>query len=111
MAERYDFTIDAGATFRRQIRWTAAGSPVNLTGWTGRMQIRQHPDAAVTAAAAVTLGGVAGTIDVLLTATQTTGMSPGRYMYDLELVNGTGDITRLIEGAAIVTAEITKDTP
>lgn len=76
------------------------------------MQLRtsyEAPSAAIslTQASGITLGGAAGTIVVALTDTQTSALPAGRYVYDLELVEGS-KVTRLIEGVAICTPEVTR---
>jgi len=41
-----------------------------------------------------------------MTAPITTPIKPGRYYYDIVLTSSTGAVSRMIEGAAIVTAGI-----
>ncbi|HAM24485.1 MAG TPA: hypothetical protein DCM51_02850 [Actinobacteria bacterium] len=109
---RLDLICYQGADFDFQITWTVSGSPVNLTGWTGRMQVRKIPGApsatlSLTSGSGITLGGAAGTVLVAATATQTAAIIPGTYKYDLELVNGS-HVTRLVQGDFTVIAEVTK---
>jgi hypothetical protein len=56
----------------------------------------------------ITLGGTAGTVDLLITAANTASLTAGQYVYDLELVSGGGVVTRLLEGNFKVTAEVTR---
>jgi hypothetical protein len=56
----------------------------------------------------ISLGGVAGTIDLLIPATATTGLTPGLYIYDLELVSAGGEVTRIVEGNFKIKPEVTK---
>jgi hypothetical protein len=79
---RLDLICYQGADFDFQITWTVSGSPVNLTGWTGRMQVRKIPGApsatlSLTSGSGITLGGAAGTVLVAATATQTAAIIPG----------------------------------
>ncbi len=46
----------------------------------------------------ITLGGIAGTIELLITATDTASFNFSAAVYDLELVNGV-EVTRLIKGS------------
>lgn len=110
-----DILIEQGATFRYNLIWKdSAGTPVNLTGYTARMQIRRkHSDPAVllsltTENGAITLGGSAGTINILATATGTASLPAKDSVYDLELVSGDATVTRLIEGAVTITPEVTR---
>jgi hypothetical protein len=52
--------------------------------------------------------GATGLINITITATQTTALLPDLYVYDLEITSGAGVVTRLIEGSAIVSAEVTR---
>lgn len=56
----------------------------------------------------IVLGGAAGTIELIVAANVTTALTPGLYVYDLELVSGGGEVTRLIEGNFNVKAEVTR---
>ena len=112
---RYDFTIYQGASFDRTFTWQT-GDPaanVNLTGYTGRMQIRSTVAAPTTVLefttsnGRMTLGGSAGTIAITVTAADTADLAPGQFVYDLELING-GTVTRLLEGRATISGEVTR---
>ena len=112
---RYDMTIYQGASFDTTLTWKVGdpATPVNLTGYTARLQVRTSTDAATTALelttsnGGITLGGAAGTIALAVSASATTSLSPGYYVYDLELVNGS-TVTRLVEGRVTVSAEVTR---
>lgn len=111
-AVNYDITIEQGATFTLSLLWkTSGGTPIDLTGYTARMQIRSSVSsttilADLTSAAGITLGGVAGTIDVEIPATQTATMTKGG-VYDLELVNGSV-VTRFVYGNVSFSKEVTR---
>ena len=107
--------MDQGATFSRAITWQDSQAvPVNLTGYTARMQVRDEVDSASAALSLTTensrisLGGTAGTITLLVSATDTAAVAAGEYVYDLELVSGSGTVTRLIQGCFTVDAEVTR---
>lgn len=102
-----------GSTILKQITYTIDDVPVNLTGYTARMQVREsHASPVVvleltTENGRITLGGAAGTIDIDIEYTATTDIKPKKYVYDLELVYST-NVYRLIEGDFIVTPEVTR---
>lgn len=107
--------IEQGTTWSTVLTWKIGGVAVNLTGYTARLQARRRPDSATqllsltsSPAAGITLGGVAGTITLTLSATATAALHPGCYVYDLELVSAGGEVTRLVEGQWIVKAEVTR---
>lgn len=115
MAAKYDIVCDQGATFSRIFTWQdAAANPVNLTGYTARMQVRDEADSSTAALSLttensrITLGGTAGTITLLVSATDTAAVVAGEYVYDLEIVSGAGTVTRLIQGCFTVDAEVTR---
>lgn len=111
----YNITIEQGATFRLSLVWKdGAGSPVNLTGYTARMQVRRsYPDTSTqlnltTENGGITLGGAAGTIEVVGDATKTDDIAAAKGVYDLELVSASGVVTRLVEGKVTIKPEVTR---
>ena len=108
-----DFECRIGATFSRQITWESGGTPVPLTGYTGKMQVRSDDDSATvvvtftTSDTTMTLGGVAGTITLLLSAATTAALAAGVYVYDLILTAGTGEVYPILRGQFIVRQRIT----
>ncbi|MBL0318169.1 MAG: hypothetical protein IPP74_02520 [Alphaproteobacteria bacterium] len=111
---KHNFYVYRGATFSEQIEWKdESGTPVNLTGFTARMHMRETLEAAdpfltlTTENGGITLGGVAGTIQLLASATQTTAITATSGVYDLELVSG-ANVTRLLEGLVIISPEVTR---
>lgn len=113
-AGTYNILAEQGATFIRTVLYTdSAGDPIDLTGFTAAMQVRSTASsgtvilALTTENSRLTLGGAAGTIDVLVSAADMTALTPGKYVYDLELYNG-AEVTRLIEGSFTVKAEVTR---
>jgi hypothetical protein len=110
----YDITIEQGATFQMSLTWKdSTGSPVNLTGYSARMQVRssyESEDTLVSLTSTggdIVLGGALGTIAVTIAATVTGPLVCEEAVYDLELINGT-QITRLIQGKATVSREVTR---
>jgi hypothetical protein len=113
MAGSYNFTIEQGATFNLLMTWRIDNVPVNLTGYTARLQARIDVDEtetilSLTTGAGITLGGAAGTITLDQTATQTALLPKGEYVYDLELQSSGGVVTRLLQGELNISAEVTR---
>jgi len=116
MAEEYDITIEQGATFELPIVWKdEKGTPIDLTGYKARMQIRKRIRSDEILASLTTengrivLGGAAGTIDIVIPATETEKFSFSRGVYDLELEGPGGYVVRLIQGSVCVSPEVTRD--
>lgn len=120
-----DLEIFQVAYWSQQILWEDSdGNPVNLAGYTARMQIRKKVTSAdelieITDGAGITLGLVEdppGTplynILLELTAAQTAALPATpfdrRWFYDLELVPAGGQVRRLSMGRAIVSPEVTR---
>lgn len=88
-----DYEVWQGDTWTPgTITATLSGTPINFTGYTATMEIRNaiSNDVAVTLTSTPAAGIVLtslGVITVSMTATQTNGLL-GRYSYDLELKTG-----------------------
>ena len=93
---------------------TAKSATVDLTNYTARLDIRRKVSdspavATLTNSSGITLGGAAGTIVIALTDTQTAAITPGPAVYDLEMIDGSGKIRRLIEGSLTFTPSVTRN--
>lgn len=111
-AATYDLLIEQGATFDQEFIWKdSTGTPIDLTGYTARMKIRQlKTDAEIislTSSSGITIAS-GGSITILITATQTAALPTCRGRYDLELQDSTGVVTRLLQGDVEISAEVTR---
>ena len=112
-AATYDIIIEEGADFDTTFTYLdTGGNAVDVTGFTARMKVKENKDDAgniisLTDVSGITLGGVAGTVQVKMTAAQTDAMSFEWGVYDLEIVSGAGVVTRLVEGAVRFVREVT----
>lgn len=124
----YDIIIEQGADWRLVITWKdAEGAPVNLTGYTARMQVRESFASKVkvfeltTENGHIALGGTDGIVTMELPAaasaavainpTKTAwidGKQAQQLVFDLEMISAAGAVTRLIQGAALFVPEVTK---
>lgn len=109
-------TIYQGATFRKRLTWKAPnGTPIDLTGCSARMQVRNEVGSDVvliglsTVNGRITLGGVAGTIDLWIADEDTTLIAWESGVFDLEITHPGGDVTRLAQGSISVSPEVTRD--
>jgi len=112
MAATFDFidegqvrrAVYRGETLQRVFTYKDAdGVAVDLTGYSASMQVRKSLTDGValelsTVNSRITLGGAAGTVTLLVSATDTATIDVGQYFYDLELTSGSSVVTRLIEG-------------
>lgn len=111
----YNFTIEQGTTFRRTLTLKdSAGDPINLTGYTARMQIRAEVESTTvllsltTSNGGISLGGAAGTIEWFISDTNTSAIT-SEGVYDLEIVNtATNEVTRVLKGKVRLDKEVTR---
>lgn len=109
MATKANITIDQGTTFSTTISLTDDnGDPINLTGYTGRSQMRKHYTSSNSHSFAVSLNSEQGTVSLDMTPIQTANLVAGRYVYDVEVVSGANVVSRIIEGIVTVTPEVTR---
>lgn len=123
MSGIYDFTnseghrnaCEQGATFSRVINYKDSNNRiVNLTGYTASMQVRTAYLASSayltldTTNGGIVITGATGKITLYASASTTQAITSGQYVYDLELSNGSGAITRLLEGAFEISPEVTR---
>ncbi|MHB8890307.1 MAG: hypothetical protein ACYC46_15960 [Acidobacteriaceae bacterium] len=113
--------VQAGNTFQSVLTWstTPVGSttstPVDLTGCTANMQVRQNygdpvllalsSSVLTTNGSGITLGGTAGTITITITPLDAAALVSG--IYDLEIQFSDGSIQTPVAGSVIVSPEVT----
>ena len=109
---KYNMICPQGATFSKRLTWTIEDVPVDLTGYTARMQARdKYGSSCIVVDITTENGGISlddeGNIDLLIDSEDTESIIAKDYVYDLELDSGS-QVYRVIEGKFIVTPEVTK---
>jgi hypothetical protein len=109
MSGKYNIVAEQGATFNLNFRVETDGTPWNLTGYTFAMQVRRSTSATttllnLTSATMTSVGHVTATVN----ATTMSGIPAGSWVYDIELTSSGGQVTRILEGRFIVTAQVTQ---
>ena len=108
MATTANLVIDQGTTFTTTINLTNDdGTEKDLTGYTVSSQIRKSYYTNTYTAFTTVKADLAGEITLSLTATQTSALKAGRYVYDLEIASSE-ETVRVIEGIVTVTPEVTR---
>jgi len=112
LASTYDFVFDQGTTISRRLVWKRNGIPVDLTGWNARMEIkdkvggtmlfRLDPDNGRLA-----LGGEDGSIDIHITADESSAWPWKLGVYDIEVIDDNGNVGRLLQGKVKISQEVT----
>ena len=109
MAQISNLYIDQGCDYSITVDVTdATGESMDLTGYTGAAQIRKTYSSSTTTASFSTSVSENGTVTISLTSTQTSAIEAGRYVYDLNITDGNGNTSRVIEGQAIITPGVTR---
>lgn len=120
-SDTYDLTIDQGADWFWTVRWKVGSSqrtatPKDVNGYTARMQIRKTyrapnpPMLSITSDPndGITIDGDAGTFTVRITSTQTADLDPGKSVYDFEVIDPEGVVTKIARGTVTVIPEVTR---
>lgn len=111
LPQQIDYEIWQGDTWLPgTITATENGVPINFSGWSAKMEIRNalSNDVAVTLtspSSGITLSG-SGVITLTMTAAQTNGLL-GEYRYDLQMTNPSNQIRTYTFGTITVTNDYT----
>ena len=130
-AGKYSFTIEQVATTDFEIAYKdSASTPIDLTNYTARMQIKPSAGSDIvyltlssslgTCGTGLNMSGssglnppTSGTIGIFISAISSSLLTFDQASYDLEIASGSGNcaiVTRLIEGKVKLTKEITTGT-
>lgn len=115
MAHYEDLIVDQGSDFILKLELVDRNNDVkDLTGYTGVAKAKRSFDATTSVDFSVTVANPAsdGILQLQLTNTQTDAMTPGRYVYDVEIQvqdeNDNTIIERILEGQLTVTPSVTR---
>ena len=110
-AGTYNLVIDQGSDFALDLIIKQSGSALNLTNYTGRAQLRTSVTAS-SASATFTVtktNAAGGALKMELSASTSSGLAAGQYVYDLEVfTSGDGIVKRIIQGDVTITPEVTR---
>ena len=109
-AGTYNFIMDQGATFTRQLTVKENNSVMNLTGYSVASKMRStHDSSTVSGTFTCTISNASGGIITMSMSSSTTAaIEEAIYVYDLEITSGAGIVTRLLEGKVTVNPEVTR---
>lgn len=109
MAIKANIVVDQGSTFNTTIDITDENDqPLNLSGYTGQAQMRKHYTSSNAVSFGVLINSSLGSIALSLSANTTIQITPGRYVYDVELTDSSGIVSRIVEGIVTVTPNVTR---
>ena len=109
-AGTYNFIVEQGATFTRQLTVKENNSVMDLTGYSVASKMRStHDTSTVAGTFTCTVSNASGgIITVAMTSSVTADIEEGIYVYDLESTSGAGIVTRLLQGEVTVNPEVTR---
>lgn len=108
MATKANIKIDQGTDFITGIDITGEEFAVNLEGYTGASHIRKYYTSESFVPFDVTINTLTNVIYLGLDADTSNEMEPGRYVYDVELTDASGVISRILEGLVTITPGVTR---
>lgn len=126
-AGNYSFTIEQGSTVNFEIQYTDSNSnPINLTGYSGKMQIKSNfaddnPTTYATLSSSLAPDGTglnfsgsigtkpptSGSIGIYISAVSSSAFNFTKAKYDLEITSGS-TVTRLLQGTITLSKEVTR---
>jgi len=112
MANYLELTIEQGATFTTSITVLDANNAIrNLVSYTVESQMRKSFYSSTAEDFTIEIANAAGGVVVMtMPATQTANLTPGRYVYDINMISTSNTVTRLFEGSVAVTPGVTHST-
>lgn len=111
---KVNLVIYQGATFSKEFVWQLGGVPVDLGDSSAVMDIRATIDDATpiitlsSTTGEIILVPAEGKVTLLLTSAETTELNFTRGVYDLEIHNTDGTVTRLVQGSVSLSKEVTR---
>ena len=91
-----------------QLEDTRTNSPLVLTDASTTAQLRKHYGASTAVSFSSTVTSPEqGILSISLTANQSVSLKPGRYVYDVKILNA-GKEYKAVEGAALVRGGVTR---
>lgn len=126
-AGKYNFTIEQGTTLDFEIAYTDSNSnKIDLTGYTGRMQLKDKIGGSttyITLSSSLNADGTglnfsgsnglnpptSGTIGIFISANSSSALDFNKAVYDLEIISGSTYpiVTRLLQGTVTLDKEVT----
>ncbi len=111
----YNINIHQGETWTMTLTVKDQNNNVKvLTGYTGKMEIRDKPGGtiyetlATTPGSGMTINGVYGEVVLALTAAETAALKIRNAVYDIYITSAAGTVTYLLKGNLTVTARVSQ---
>lgn len=107
-----NLVVNSGSDFSQTftLEGSETNSSFNLTNYTIQSQMRKWAgsSSSISFTTEIELPPSSGKITLSLTAEQTTNLKPGRYVYDVVIIDDSNIKNRVIEGMVLVTEGVTR---
>lgn len=110
MASIVYLDVDQGSDFGVELDiQNDDGTPMNLVGFQVFSQFRKSYNSVIGYSFQTTVvNGLQGKLQLSLAGTVSSGIRPGRYLYDIEVYSPGQRKTRIVEGIVTINPEITR---
>ncbi len=108
-----DIVLYQGKTINFEIIW-GGSSPINVTGFTAKMQARESASATTIAAefstsnGRIAVGTTNGKFTISMTAADSAALKAFVGIYDFEITNPSGNVYQVMSGKFKIEPEVTK---
>jgi hypothetical protein len=110
MAIKANLVIDQGTDYSTTINLADNNDdPIDLEGYIGRAQIRKYYTSLTAYDFQVDVLPSTSQVTLSMSANTTSQISAGRYVYDINLIDENGIISRILEGLVTITPSATKE--
>lgn len=115
MAAQKNWEVDGNTTFTFQIQYTQADeiTPIDLTGASAKMQVRDKKGGGKLAftltspSGGITIDGPNGLLTIKATPTQTSKLFFPKSAYDIMVVDSNGNKIKIVEGFLTLSGSVT----
>jgi hypothetical protein len=104
---RYNISVVKGTTFTLSPVWKIDNLPVDITGYSADLQVRDVSNNLITEMSTgngkAVISGALGQVTFTLNATATAALTAGTYTYGYNLTDTTGNVYQILAGNFTVT--------
>ena len=109
MSAKVNITVDQGADFIYNVNLIdSGGNNVDLTGFTGKAQLRTSYTSPNYTTMYAATGNTDGMVFLSMNSATTANLTSSRYVYDLELISTDNIVSRIMEGVITVNPNVTR---
>ena len=107
-AANYNITVNQFADFSRSFQIKEDSVVLDITGYSFKGELKENFNSTTSVDFTATITTPAtGLFNIKLTDTQTTAMAAGTWVYDLNMTDAAGIVTRIIQGRAFISPGVT----